>query len=220
MRRAPGPRLLAAATVGAALALAASASAGDPGAVVVSDQGGVIDGAFAPDTTELDVAGDPVTWTWDPKNGNGHNVRQDLKLFGSGDPVNTRAPFEIQPSAGSYHYYCEVHGSKTGGMDGQLEIKPIAEPGMQLDQLVVRWSTGSGDTGDQFDVRYKGPDTNGEFKTWLKDTSKTDAAFGKNDKPTHLKPNKVYRFQARSEKSAKPSKHSDWSPTLSVAVGS
>jgi len=31
-------------------------------------------------------------------------------------------------------------------------------------------------------------------------------------------PGKTYRFQARSEKSAKPNKHSGWSPSLKVDV--
>lgn len=48
--------------------------------------------------------------------------------------------------------------------------------------------------------------------------SKLEATFGQNDKPVDVKPGKTYRFRARSEKSAKPDKHSGWSPGFKVDV--
>ncbi|MEO8092188.1 MAG: hypothetical protein ABI726_05730 [bacterium] len=53
---------------------------------------------------------------------------------------------------------------------------------------------------------------------WKSNMSKLEATFGQNDKPVDVKPGKTYRFRARSEKSAKPDKHSGWSPGFKVDV--
>ncbi len=42
-------------------------------------------------------------------------------------PMTRRDVRLDRASAGKYHYYCEVHGSKDGGMDGNIEILPNAD---------------------------------------------------------------------------------------------
>ena len=148
-----------------------------------------------------------------PTTANTHNVREDSKLFRSG-PLTDSGTYHIVPSAGTYHYYCESHGSENGGMDGVLKEIPVAGP-RNADFFTVGWAPAEDtDTGDQFDVRYKVED--GEWKTWFKNTDKIGWKFGRNDKPIDVKPNKTYRIQARSELHSNPSKHSGFSPSLVV----
>lgn len=145
-----------------------------------------------------------------------HNVRQDVKLFRSGSPSKTAftTGYSIAPSAGTFHYYCELHGSKHGGMAGVVKVAPrllkSIGPG-----LLVQWAYQTNNqTGSRFDVRYKV--NNFKWKTWKNDTTKFEAKFGAGDHPVHLSPGHTYRFEARSEKK-KVSRRSGWSPPLKVS---
>jgi plastocyanin len=207
-------RLSIATVAAAALALAVPASAGVPQTV------GVEDDFFDPDVTEQGVTLS-VTWEWADVV-NEHNVRQDDKLFRSGSPTaNQDESFQIFPSAGTYHYYCELHGGEAGGMDGTLKVSPIfASPFKQGGEMIsILWADPSLPgfaSGDQFDVQYKVGDR--EWKYWKKNTSKHGGSFGKNGKPVDVKPGKTYKIRARSEKSSNPKKRSGWSPPLTFVI--
>jgi plastocyanin len=200
----------------AALAAVGAASAGGPVQIVVEAGG---NDRFAPDRATIELNTGQFHFVWGPGGSgtnNFHNVRQDDRLFRSGDP-KTNDDFGVGPSAGSYHFFCEVHGSRSGGMDGVIRVRPALDGAPAGRPFTVIWASSSNDqSGDAFDVRYKRGD--GKWKTWKNDTEKFQAVFGRNDRPERVRSDAVYRFQARSEKASNPSRRSDWSPKLTVST--
>jgi plastocyanin len=168
---------------------------------------------FAPGSVSQTVGGGDTHWQWDTdgKTFAMHNVRQDDKLFYSGKPTNNNpSGFDVVPSAGKFHYFCEVHGPS---MSGTIKIKPAIFD-QEKKSFGVRWSTGSKDTGNAFDVRYRV--NGGKWKVWKNDVTKGHAVFGAKHKPVRVRGGKTYDIEARSEKKSKPSKHSKWSPPAQV----
>jgi plastocyanin len=173
---------------------------------------------FGPKTVTKNVGAGSIHWRWgtDGTTFAFHNVRQDDKLFYSGQLTNSDANgFTVVPSAGSFHYYCEAHGSRTGGMAGTIKIRPQIF-NKTASSFGVRWSPGTGDTGGKFDVRYR--IDGGTWKVWKNDVTATQATFGANNKPVHVAPGHTYDVQARSEKSTDTSKVSGWSPVARVTT--
>ncbi len=147
---------------------------------------------------------------------NAHNVRQDAKLFYSGPTTsNPNASFSFSPSAGTYHYYCEEHGTKRGGMDGTLKVKPEVGPA-DIDGFIVTWGDPSVAGTVRHDVQYK--IGNGKWKDWVRNETDLGAEFGADDEPVDVKPGKTYRFRARTEKVSNPDKRSDFSPAAKHTV--
>jgi len=171
---------------------------------------------FGPTTVTKNVGAGAIHWKWgsDGTTFGFHNVRQDDKLFYSGSVTNEDPNgYTVVPSAGSFHYYCEAHGSRSGGMAGTIKIKPLIF-NQTSSSFGVKWSTGSNNTGGKFDVRYRV--NGGAWKVWKNDVTSTQATFGANNKPVHVAPGRTYDIQARSEKSTDTSKVSGWSPAASV----
>ncbi|MEO8093254.1 MAG: hypothetical protein ABI726_11190, partial [bacterium] len=201
------PIALAALVTGALLASPASAAA--PAIVDVGDD------FYAPKKYEGSIGTD-VNWLPDVGAADEHNVLANSKLFDSGS-LTTSIDYTISPSAGTFAYYCSSHGTKSGnGMAGTLKVAPAFGSMKRGGSFVaVNWaSDGSfAKTGDQYDVRWKGPGTKGKYKNWLKNTADGGGDFGTGNQPTNYKPNKKYSIQARSEDSSKPKKRkSGWSP--------
>jgi hypothetical protein len=145
---------------------------------------------------------------------NRHNIRQDDKLFRSGNPTADPFQFAINASAGSYHYYCTLHGSRQGGMAGRVKVRPIALTDSLIGQIEVRWASSNTDTGSRFDVRYRVDHR--KWKTWKNDTRAFHAAFGRNDRPVNYRPSRhTYKIKVRSER-RRVRKRSDWSPRLTL----
>jgi plastocyanin len=71
------------------------------------------------------AVGGSVTWTWAPTSGASHNVTS------AGTPSFPGRPTAIQPppyshtftAAGTYKYYCTLHGSPVSGMRGQIVVR-------------------------------------------------------------------------------------------------
>ncbi len=172
--------------------------------------------SFGPKNVTKNVGAGSIHWTWG-SNGTtfaAHNVRQDNKLFYSGKLTNSNpSGYTITPSAGSFHYYCELHGSRSGGMAGTIKIRPTVY-NQTARSFGVRWSPGTNQTGNAFDVRYRVD--GGAWKTWKKHVSAAKAVFGAHKKPVRVRPGHTYEIQARSEKSSKLSKRSGWSPSARV----
>ena len=108
-------RLLAVATLAAALA-ACSDSSGPGTEADIS----VADNAFSPSALTVDV-GATVTWEW--TGGSPHNVT----WVGPGAPAasatQTTGTYERTfDAAGSYDYYCTIHGTATSGMRGTVTV--------------------------------------------------------------------------------------------------
>lgn len=211
---------IAVATLVAGALLAAPASAGPPGEVEV------IDDQFLPRTVDTPV-GDEVHWFVQAPTANDHNVLATGKLFASAahrNDLSFNVEFTITPSAGTFPYYCFSHGTPNGqgdpeNMAGTLKIRPKEAPAKRGgDVFGVEWADGS-NTGDQFDVRFKGPGTHGKYKNWLKNTELESSTFGDGNEPTNVKPGKTYSIQVRSEDSSDPSKRkSGWSPPLKASI--
>jgi plastocyanin len=159
-------------------------------------------------------AGPSFSWSRRGDSSGDHNVRQDAKLFRSGDPTGGPINFAINASAGSYHYYCELHGSPQGGMAGRVKVRPIAVADSLSGQIEVRWANSSTNTGSRFDVRYRVDHR--KWKTWKNDTRSFHAFFGRHDRPVNYRPNRHnYKIKVRSER-RRVKKHSDWSPVLKL----
>jgi plastocyanin len=211
-------RLVAALALGAACLIPAVAHGGSYQPITVEAGGNDV---FSPDQLVGNVNSDHrFQWSWGAGTTTAHNVRQDSKLFYSGEPSDTNPPFSVSASAGRYHYYCEVHGSKAGGMDGEVAVRPkLGSPkGKQGVEyvFVVQWATEDAQTGNQFDVQYKVG--SGDWKFWKKNTSKLEGLFGGNGKPVTVKDGKTYRVRARTEKASNPDKRSGWSPPLIFGI--
>jgi plastocyanin len=172
----------------------------------------VSDDDFTPAQASTAVGGD-VHWSRAPGSDGEHNVRQDDLLFSSGAPTNGPIDFTVTFSAGSYHYYCEEHGSELGGMDGVVR-SPVtilnAPPGRTF---TVRWATVTTDTGSLYDVQYRVG--SGDWKNWKKDKPAMQGVFGQNGNPVNVQYGKVYRFRARSQEGTAVS---GWSPIRSKTV--
>jgi plastocyanin len=170
------------------------------------------DNFFAPRTapTRKLSAGSSFQWQR-PLGGNPHNVRQDFKLFYSGGTTSGPINFSVSASAGTYHYYCELH--RSFGMDGVVKVRPIFATNPAGAPFTVRWALPGTTTGDQFDVRFR-VGTSGAWTLWRNDTSARSGVFGRNGQPVQVRPGRTYQFQARSQKV--PTQPSGWSPTLTV----
>lgn len=160
------------------------------------------------------ATGSGFHWTRAPGSNGKHNVRQDDQLFRSGNPTTGPIDYTITASAGSYHYYCEIHGSSTAGMQGRIKIRP-AKSNVTSSSFVVKWASAATQTGDQFDLRYRVD--GGSWANWRRDTASFSATFGTNGNPVAVMPGHTYQVEARSEKSGTASQ-SDWSPFVTVTT--
>ena len=209
--------LLTAIVVGA-LAYASVASAA-PTQIQVDDS------FYAPDLATRNLsAGASFTWVTAPLASLPHNVRQNATLFNSGPPT-TNLNYSIRASAGTYHYYCTLHGTASGGpgdMDGVVRVRPIFAAAPAGLPFTVSWAlTGTTatatNTGNQFDVRYR-IGTNPTWTTWKNNTTARSGVFGQNGLPVQVVSGRTYHFQARSQKSSAPNQPSGWSPALTVNI--
>ena len=147
-----------------------------------------------------------------------HNIRQDVKLFYSGGPTRGSINFSIRASAGTYHYYCELHGGLSEGMQGVVKVRPISLAAPDGLPFTISWALGgttSTNTGNQFDVQYR-VGTTGTWKVWKNDTSARSGVFGQNGQPVQVQSGRIYQFRARSQKSTNPNQPSGWSPIRQV----
>jgi plastocyanin len=161
------------------------------------------------------VAGASFQWQRAAGSTGRHNVREDSKLFYSGTATTGPINFSVSASAGSYHYYCEFHGSETGGMDGVVKVRPTFNANPTGNPFTVIWALTGTNTGNQFDVRYR-VGTAGTWKTWKNDVTGRSGVFGLNGVPVVVSPGQTYQFQARSQKT--PTQPSGFSPTLTVTT--
>lgn len=165
------------------------------------------DDFFQPENVSTNVGEKSYHWAWGIAEGtvNEHNVREQNKLFYSGN-TELSGDFTATPSAGTFLYVCDAHGTissgKVIGMGGKVSVKPTATP--QGSKVLVTWATEATDTGSQFDVRQKVGSKDPKVVE-----SKTKAIEG----TFKLKNGTNYQFQARSRQG---NAVSDWSPKLKV----
>ncbi len=165
-----------------------------------------VDGfSFVPKSIETDVGVASIHWGWSTPNDE-HNVREQDRIFYSGNTTST-GDYTINPSAGTFRYYCEPHGtistsSKPIGMAGQIAVKPTATP--QGKKALLTWATETTDTGNRYDVRMK----KGKKKAKVveENTKAIEGVF-------KLAKGTKYKFDVRSRQGKKSS---DWSPALKI----
>jgi plastocyanin len=175
------------------------------------------DNSFAPDAPPVRnvVAGASFHWQSAATSDRPHNVRQDFKLFFSGATTTATINYSVSASAGTYHYYCDLHGSPTGGMDGVVKVRPVFGANPTGAPFTVTWALPGTTTGNQFDVRYR-VGTAGNWILWKNNVAARSAVFGQNGMPVQVMPGRTYQFQARSQKV--PTQPSGFSPTLTVST--
>jgi plastocyanin len=173
------------------------------------------DNFYAPDNPPVRAlqAGPSFHWSSAPTSDRRHNVRQDDKIFYSGALTTANISFSINASAGTYHYYCELHGDRTSGMDGFVKVRPIFAAAPTGNPFTVSWALTGTNTGNRFDVRFR-KGTAGAWTMWRNDTSTRSGVFGQNGQPVPVMLGSTYQFQARSQNV--PSQPSGWSPVLAV----
>jgi plastocyanin len=172
---------------------------------------GVFDDFFTPVQAPQQTVGDStVTWNWDSgaPTLDEHDVASDNGLFDSGSPTHTGS-FSVSASAGTFPYHCTVH--ELQGMEGTVSVAPIAS-NVKSKSFKVTWASNGTNTGNKFDVKYK---VGSKSKTWLKETKKKSATFGKKKKPIKVKSGQHISVQVRSRKG----KHkSGYSPPVAVDI--
>jgi plastocyanin len=82
--------------------------------------------AFSPAAVTIDP-GQPVCWTW--SGGSEHTVKGDDGSFTSGPPATSGTFQRTFNTPGTYGYYCQVHGSTTGGMRGTVVVRNTSGSG-------------------------------------------------------------------------------------------
>ncbi len=143
----------------------------------------VTDDTFAPKTPAVRTvqAGASYHWVRAATSDGEHNIRQDVRLFRSGDATEGPIDYTRSASAGSFHYYCELHGSASGGMAGVLKVRPALNQNPTGLPFTVIWANSGTNTGKAFDVRYKVG--TGVFKTWKNDVAGFQGVFGQGGSP-------------------------------------
>ncbi len=76
--------------------------------------------SFSPATVTIDP-GQPVCWTW--AGSIEHTVKADDESFSSGNPASENTFQHTYTDSGSFGYYCQVHGSVSGGMRGRVIVR-------------------------------------------------------------------------------------------------
>jgi plastocyanin len=189
------------------VAVLLSAPGTTPAAVAAPVQVEMLSHSYSPATAIVGLGGQ-VRW----RNASGlqHTATSNQGFFfspllnGNGDT----ATLTFQ-HAGSFGYYCEVHGPT---MAGTVKV-PLRAPTGAASGFTLRWSAvGSNLDGRRFDVQKKAPGTS--TWTWLKSNTTTRSVF--------LNParNGTWRYRARSENIGNLSNimASGWSPTKLVRV--
>ncbi|MEA2517734.1 MAG: hypothetical protein QOG16_1572 [Actinomycetota bacterium] len=171
---------------------------------------GVYDRFFDPVRTSAQV-GDAVEWV-NPGSNDPHNVRQDRLLFYSGRE-STTMNYRVVFSAGTFHYFCEIHGGPNSGMDGFVKVpaKIAAAPAGQ--NFTVTWATSASKSGSRFDVQYR--IGSGDWRAWWTNTTKLKAVFGTDGATDEIRPGARHSFRVRSQKGTNNKAVSDWSPVAS-----
>lgn len=166
----------------------------------------VRDNAFEPATTRASV-GQAVVWGTGSATNGVHNVREDRKIFYSGPADRVDFTFKRVFSAGTYHYFCESHGFRRGGMDGTVKVpvKLLAAP--TGSDFTVVWATAGSNTGTKYTVQYRVG--SGAWRNWKTVVTIGKATFTQGSGGTR------YSFRAKSLKGDAESK---WSPVASIAA--
>jgi plastocyanin len=171
----------------------------------------VNDNFFAPNHAPVAV-GDAVHWSRAGDSVRPHSVTANQGFWDTGDPSPGPIDLTATLSAGTFHYFCKLHGSPDGdpssGMNGYVSVPVSTSRAPSGLPFTVIWATPATTTGTQFDVQYRVGQ--GRWKRWKSATASFKGVFGKRGKPVALHRGTSYSLRARSRTSQGPS---GWSPT-------
>src|SRR4051794_4971091 len=91
-----------------------------PGCNGIANKITIVGESFSPSTITVQ-AGQPVCWTWSQSIS--HNVHADDGSFTSGAPATTGNFQTSFNTPGTIGFYCQVHGSTSGGMRGTIVVQ-------------------------------------------------------------------------------------------------
>lgn len=175
----------------------------------------VHDNYFSP-TSRRVVVGGSVHWFRAGGSNGFHNVREDGWLFES-PATPTDGPLDVTFvfSAGTFHFFCETHGSPLGaaetGMAGFIRV-PVSLSRLPAGlPFTVRWATDGAQTGTAYDVQFRVG--SGSWRTWKTDATNNRGVFGRDAKPVRVRHGVRYSFRARSQEGPNVS---GWSPVASL----
>jgi plastocyanin len=177
---------------------------------------GVKDFEFVPAVTPV-TTGDAVHWSRQEGSLASHSVTANSGFFDSGAPTTGPIDLTVTFSAGTFRYYCKVHGTTSGGtdagMNGFVKVPVTITPAPSGLPFTVRWATASSDTGSRYDVQFRAG--SGGWQPWRSNATALKGVFGANGKPVAVKKGTAYSFRARSRTGAGPS---GWSPRASFTA--
>ena len=162
------------------------------------------------DSADLRVrVGKRIRWI---REGSGpeHNVSEDHGIFRSGPPRGGAFEFSVRVSAGTFPYFCEVHGGVDGeGMAGVIRVPVRLAPFPPDETFTVRWATKGSVTGQRFDVQWR---SRAKWQRWQRGVTAKRAVFGRDGDPVVVTPGEAYQFRARTRTAAGST--GDWSPVV------
>src|SRR5688572_13718559 len=136
------------AALSVALGMPGVASGGSAGIAVEADGAN----KFAPKVASFTLISSNFYWYWGAGGvtSRPHNVRQDDRLFRSGAPTKNGGNISFSVSAGTFPYFCEVHGGPGGrGMSGKVKVPP-KEGSPEPDGVPVSWAVDASTTGSRY----------------------------------------------------------------------
>ena len=210
-------RYLLIGTAAALLAIPALASGRATTPITVAPNNSL---SFGPKSVTKNVGAGAIHWQWGTNGTTSvpHNVRQDNRslLLRATPPTQSRAGTRSPRRRARSTTTATLHGSPgRTGMVGTINIRP-AIFSKTASSFGVKWSPGTNQTGNAFDVRYRVD--GGAWKTWQNHVATAQAVFGASNSPVHVGPGHTYEVQARSEKLSNVSKASGWSPSAKVTT--
>jgi len=185
------------------VAVALSVPSSTPTAVAAPAPVSMLSMSYSPSPVIV-AQGRSVTWT--NTSGAPHTATSFQGFFTTPELGNGESATRVFSHAGTFRYFCTVHGTS---MSGSVIVK-LRAPVAAANGFTLRWSAvGSSLTNRRFDVQKMAPGTS----TWtlLKSNTTTRSAF--------LNPsrNGTWKYRARTEKVSNGAS-SGWSPVKSVTV--
>lgn len=211
-------RIVRMAAAGIVLATALMAGSALAGAMAPQQQILFGDSSFSPaKPPAIDVHPGVSEVAWDRADTTlPHNVHQDKRLFRSGAPSAGLNQYRTDIAAGKYHYYCQVHGSKAGGMDGVIKVRPsVAAP--SGDSILIRWADSGAEPKHRYRVEFRRAGAN-RWKVWKKGTAQIQDLFGEGGDPVTTSPTREYQLRVRTFVQGNKKRRSGWSPRLRFSV--
>ncbi|RNL79754.1 cupredoxin domain-containing protein [Nocardioides marmorisolisilvae] len=156
------------------------------------------DDFFTPKTLKV-VVGDSVKWSFEGT----HTSTSTQGFWNSGTKNAGQSYTRPFADAGTYPYYCTIHGMM---MSGSIQV-PVKASGSASSGWTLRWSSRTGTSSVRYDVQYKrvGSST---WTSWRTGTASRSATF--NPSGAHS-----YYVHARTHVG---SHTSSWSPSITVKV--